>query len=365
MSYAIPKFSRAAIDRAGRTLVVSEDPDSYLSEEAWRVFANWRSAHVFPLNTITMDLRQKVNRLQLQQSALVVQRLKRTRSILAKLAKKSSMRLTQMQDIGGCRAVVPTIQDVYALRERYRRSRSRHEFVAEDDYIAQPKESGYRSLHLVYRFNSKSRPEYNKLLFEIQLRTLTQHAWATAVETVGAVVGQALKSSEGELSWLHYFQHAAIALEYSEQENLAEDRQITKGTIARSLLKLGRLLEVRKKLSAYRTALKETEKLQAQGAGYFLLVLLPDQPGLQVYAFDKRDAEDAHHAYEQFERQLPLRTRQLSLFPELSDYSGAQVVLVGAESFRALRDAFPNYYLDTGEFMHKIDDFVQTNSRAR
>jgi ppGpp synthetase/RelA/SpoT-type nucleotidyltranferase len=76
--------------------------------------------HAFPLNTITMDLRQKVKRVR--PGANVVQRLKRARSMLAKLQKKASMRLTQMQDIGGCRAVVTTIDEVYALREQYRKT---------------------------------------------------------------------------------------------------------------------------------------------------------------------------------------------------------------------------------------------------
>lgn len=309
-----------------------------------------------------MDLRQKVNRLG--QQALVVQRLKRSRSILAKLRAQPSMRLTQMQDIGGCRAVVATIDEVYALRDEYQRSRSLHEFVSEDDYISSPKGSGYRSFHLVYKFQSRSKSDYNRLLFEIQLRTRTQHAWATAVETVGAVIGQALKSSEGELAWLSYFQSAAMALEYSEQPSLARSVATTRGVVARSLASLGELLDVRKKLTAYRAALKATEKLQRRGAGYFLLVLLPDEPGLQVLAFDKASADEAHKEYARFERQLPLRTRQLSLFPELTDYSGAQVVLVGAESFRSIREAFPNYYLDTADFLDKVDQFTQRYRRA-
>ncbi|MDH3695228.1 MAG: RelA/SpoT domain-containing protein, partial [Gammaproteobacteria bacterium] len=86
----------------------------------------------------------------------------------------------------------------YALQQLYQRSRSCHEFMHEDDYIKTPKMSGYRCLHLVYRFNSETRTDYNGLLVKIQLRTEIQHAWATAVETVGAFLGQALKASEGE-----------------------------------------------------------------------------------------------------------------------------------------------------------------------
>lgn len=357
------KFSRVAIDRAGRTLL-REDADADSVDGAWEALANWRSVHAFPLNAVTMDLRQKIRRTC--PAALVVQRLERARSILSKLSKESSMRLTQMQDIGGCRAVVDTIDQVYQIRDQYRRSKSLHEFMREDDYIAKPKASGYRSLHLVYRFESRSHNQYNKLMFEVQTRTAMQHAWATAVETVGAVIGQALKASEGERNWLLYFQNAALALEYTEQRVLSEDSGVSRGTLARALAKLGKSLDVRKRLTAYREALKATERLKSSAAAYFLLLLLPDQQELQIMAFSKRNAEVAYREYERFERQLPLHPpgKQLSLFPELSDFSGAQAVLVGADSLRSIRESYPNYYLDTEVFLSKIDHFVQRYRRA-
>ena len=43
--------------------------------------------------------------------------------------------------------------------------------------------SGYRGVHLIYRYNSDRKTEYNTLLIEMQLRSQLQHAWATAVET--------------------------------------------------------------------------------------------------------------------------------------------------------------------------------------
>ncbi len=363
MSHETLKFSRAAVDRAGRVLLDKEaTPDA--TDSAFDVLANWRSSHAFPLNTMTMDLRQRVNRVL--PTALVVQRLKRTRSILAKLSKESSMRLTQMQDIGGCRAVVETIGEVYKLRDAYRRSKSLHEFVTEDDYVTNPKVSGYRSIHLVYRFKSRSHPEYNKLLFEIQLRTKLQHAWATAVETVGAVIGQALKSSEGEKSWLSYFQNAALALEFSEYPGAISHSAVSRGTVARELASLSKTLQVTTKLTAYRNALKATEKLDAKSAGYFLLVLLPDEPALQIFAFSKRNVDAAYREYERYERLLPRYPRgtQLPLFPELADYSGAQAVLVGADSFKSIRESYPNYYLDTDAFLANVDRFVRRYRRA-
>lgn len=362
MAHEILRFSRGAVDRAGRVLL-SEGASHEAIESAWDALANWRSLHAFPLNTVTMDLRQKINRVA--PGALVVQRLKRARSILSKLEKESSMRLTQMQDIGGCRAVVENIDQVYALRNQYKKSRSLHEFVTEDDYIAKPKASGYRSLHLIYRFKSNGHAQYNKLMFEVQLRTRTQHAWATAVETVGAVIGQALKASEGERMWLSYFQSAALALQYTESPP-TQSHSISRGQLARTLLEVGKQLDVQKKLAAYRTALKATESKSSKSAAYFLLVLLPDQQQLQIKSFSRDQAEEAYQEYELYERQLPLTPpgKQLSLFSELTDYSGAQAVLVGADSLRSIRESYPNYYLDTDVFLRKIDDFVRRYRRA-
>ena len=90
-----------------------------------------------------------------------------------------------MQDVGGARAVLPTIDEVDELRALYRRSRARHTLANEKDYIRNPKPSGYRGIHLVYRYQSDRSKVYNGLQIELQLRTRTQHAWATAVETVG------------------------------------------------------------------------------------------------------------------------------------------------------------------------------------
>ena len=108
------------------------------------------------------------------------------------------------------------MDEVKLLREAYRNSRIRHCPVNGKDYIESPKESGYRGVHLVYRYRSPRNETYNGLLIEIQLRTRLQHAWATAVETAGAFLGQALKSSEGEQDWLRFFALVSSAFALTE-----------------------------------------------------------------------------------------------------------------------------------------------------
>src|ERR1700676_217452 len=52
--------------------------------------------------------------------ALIAQRLKRRPSIEIKLRDNPNMKLSQMQDIGGCRAILRTVTDVKKLMAKYK-----------------------------------------------------------------------------------------------------------------------------------------------------------------------------------------------------------------------------------------------------
>jgi hypothetical protein len=358
------QYSRTKVDSAGKTLIRCNDSET-LPDDSLAALNDWRNFHTYPLNSITVVLKGKARRIQ--SDALIVERLKRSRSVLAKLVREPSMRLTQMQDIGGCRAVMRSVDDVYRLKESYLNGKGKYEIVHIDDYIRAPKYSGYRSIHLILRYNSIKYPEYNKVLLEIQMRTNVQHAWATAVETVGAVIGQALKSSEGEDRWLKYFQNASLALEYIERPLFTTIIPKSLGDIARQLASLDKELNISEKLNSYRDALKATENKTLPRRGYFLLLLLPAQRELKITYFPIKKSEEAYRAYEEAERILPRQfgLSQPSLFPELDNYDGAQAVLVGAESFNSLRQCYPNYYLDTDFFLKTINGFIKNYKRQR
>ena len=165
--------------------------DTSLSDvqQALTVLNNWRAAHSFPLNTLQMGLRGRAR--AVEPEAIVSQRLKRTPATIAKLRRFPRMKLSQMQDIAGCRAIVTDPAAVHELRRAHQQSKMKHKLIREDDYIANPKTSGYRGIHLVYRYRSDRSDTYNGLQVEVQLRSYYQHAWATAVETAGAIKGQA------------------------------------------------------------------------------------------------------------------------------------------------------------------------------
>ncbi|SEK67674.1 ppGpp synthetase catalytic domain-containing protein (RelA/SpoT-type nucleotidyltranferase) [Pseudobutyrivibrio ruminis] len=78
--------------------------------------------------------------------------------------------LEQIHDAIGIRVVCAFISDVYSVRDHLR-TLDKVEVIEEKDYIKQAKPNGYRSLHMILRYD-------NKYYVEIQLRTISMDTWA-------------------------------------------------------------------------------------------------------------------------------------------------------------------------------------------
>jgi hypothetical protein len=339
MPWAVPLYTRPDVDRAGDVLIAPAPAPPAL-EEALEVINNWRSSHSFPLNTFQITLRNKAR--QADEAALVAQRIKRLSSIAYKLRRFKEMRLSRMQDIGGCRAVVGTVSDARALRAIYKASDLRHALIREKDYIQEPKADGYRSLHLVYRYHSNRSRQYNGLQIEMQLRSRLQHAWATAVETVGTFLQQALKASQGEQEWLRFFALMGSALAIRERTPLIPDTPARRSDLISELRSLSQQLDVRNRLEAYGRALSIVEDPGAQRAKFFLLELQPAEGRLRIRGYMQDGLARANDDYLDVERRL-------------TGLPGAEAVLVSVESLRSLRRAYPNYFLDTRVFIQAVN----------
>jgi ppGpp synthetase/RelA/SpoT-type nucleotidyltranferase len=337
MAWAQPRFTKAEIDLAG-TLIAGQrvdDIDAWMN--AFEVVDNWRSAHAFPLNTFQLTLRKRAR--AVYPHALVAQRIKRFPSIVAKLNRFSTITLSKMQDLGGCRAIVDSPQSARHLRVMCLGSkRSKHEFVREKNYIDFPKESGYRGIHLIYRFHSEQHPEYNGLQVEMQLRSHIQHAWATAVETVGTFLEQPLKSSEGPENWLRFFRIISSAFATLERTPLVPNTVTRERDLKALARTLASDLDVVNRLTAYGAALRMTGQPARKGSHYFLLSLNPTASALSVKSYGLTDLEQAVDDYARAEKAM-------------QDIPGAQAVLVKAGSVDSLRRAYPNFYLDTNRFL--------------
>ena len=342
-NWIAPPYSKRRVDRAGRALV--EARPSRLPEEDLRVFANWRSSHAFPLNTFQVYLRQRAR--SACPDPVVSQRLKRTPSAIEKLRRFPRMKLSQMQDIGGCRAVVSTVDQVRSLQDAYRRSRIRHCPINGKDYIARPKDSGYRGVHLVYRYRGSSKKLFDGLLIEIQLRTRLQHAWATAVETAGAFLGQALKSSEGEQEWLRFFALASSAFALSEGCSPAPSTPAELPALREELRSaVDRLVDPITRLREYRTLIGRIPVVRTvDRRRFFLLERRPDLGSLYVTTYRSGEQERIFEDYFVAEQKV-------------RGVDGAEVVLVSADSIQAVQRAYPNYQLDTSYFLEELRRIV-------
>ncbi|MCL4836455.1 MAG: RelA/SpoT domain-containing protein [Thermoanaerobaculia bacterium] len=140
------------------------------------------------------------------------QRFKRLERIIDKLVRYPKMRLSQMEDIGGCRAVLASLEDVSSAVEHIHRQWG--DRAKATDYIASPKPDGYRGIHIIERRDGR--------LIEVQLRTRNQHAWAEAVERLDLAFGYGLKEGQGPADLREYFRLGADRLA-AEDEGTALD----------------------------------------------------------------------------------------------------------------------------------------------
>lgn len=345
MKYAKPNFSRSKVDQAGEVLRHAwegGDVDDASLVSALQVMNNWRSSHAFPLNTVTVSLKKLAR--STDPSSLIAQRLKRAPSILDKLEREKAMSLARMQDIGGCRAVVSTVGEVSLLRTALKASRMKHVLKREFDYIQRPKPSGYRGVHLIYRYNSDRNEIYNKLLIEVQIRSAIQHAWATAVETMGTFLKTSLKASQGPDEWLEFFQFASSAFARLEDTPRLHS-SMTDASISSRLARKAKTLRVKSRLQKYGNSLRMVEQHPDSDARYFLMLLEPETRELTIQGYRASELHKANSDYLELERAYPSE-------------KGYEVVLVAAESITLLRQAYPNYFLDTKTFLDLLDRAV-------
>src|ERR1700752_140205 len=152
MAWIKPEYKRESVNSAGNILVGKSKTGNLGTETAFIIINNWRASHNYPLNTFQIRLRSIAKRID--KKSLVVQRIKRLESIKHKLERFDDMKLSQIQDIGGCRAIMTNISLVDELVKIYKHgSRGvKHKLSSEHDYITTPKKSGYRGVHLVYKY---------------------------------------------------------------------------------------------------------------------------------------------------------------------------------------------------------------------
>lgn len=269
------------------------------------------------------------------------QRLKRLTSIEYKLDLNPQMGLGGMQDIGGYRAVVKDVNDLKTLYSLLNNQRSKHRLIRTSNYIVEPKPSGYRSIHFVYEYSSKEE-RFNNLKLELQIRTKLQHNWATAVETVGLITNTSLKSSQGSDSWLEFFKVVSSLFAIKEKlPTLVEHKEIAMADLMIRCYHLCEELNVIKTLRAITVTIDKMTTETKHANHYYLINIDFVTLRVNVQVYSKAQLPNATDKYIELEKSI--------------DDSKNAVVLVSAVNMRALKKAYPSYFLDTSEFIQALE----------
>lgn len=338
MRYAKPEYLVEIVNRSGKKLVEWKENQSVDLGNALDVMDNWRAAHAYPAQVLFVTLKRRAS--LVHRSALVAQRIKRLPSIVNKLEREPDMKLSQMQDIGGCRAVVPNLEQVLALRDKIESVKWKHQRLNPKDYIANPKASGYRGIHLKYKFQGAGeKSAYNGLKVELQLRSLLQHRWATAVEAADTFTKQALKSSRGSKEWQRFFALMSSVFALRENSPLVPGTPLTLPELEAEIKDLNGKHHFAQMFTGYAAILPRVEK--SKDAIYYLVTLNPVDMSAQIRGFKKEESQLASREYTIAEQALP-------------SGSPNQIVLVSVSSVNALKRVYPNYFLDTSEFVNEV-----------
>lgn len=210
---SVPAPSNSQVNKAGRTLRHWFRGDQKYKNEhleaavaARETVEAFRAAHAAPLVTANNSLRSM---LRTENCPIEVsQRLKRMTTIMNKVVvREPTLALSKMQDIGGVRAVVHSVDQIERVEARLRKNR---EVVGYSDYIANPRPSGYRGVHVIVQYGQDNRQ------IEIQLRTRIMHEWAITVERLSSQHSENFKQ-DGNTPVQRFMAAASEAMAYEER----------------------------------------------------------------------------------------------------------------------------------------------------
>lgn len=336
--YPSLQYDLATVRRAGKALSKAVLWDESRRAEILQTFAiahSWRDAHIGPMRSMRQSMVQRVRHSGFK--GLTAGRAKRMTSIRKKL-KRSTLHLDQIQDLAGCRAIMEDMAGVRAMIGELR-AKLPHEFVRDFPYIDSIKPSGYRSHHMVYRFDGKGDElTFDDLKLEIQVRTRLQHSWATAVEAVGLFRDEDLKAGIGDVQWLRLFR--LMSEEFALMEGCGDCSSISPAARVKEIRQLNHDIRAAYILEDLKNATKFIQDYIHDDAPFYLITYnLSDHtvkvhPEADTYLSTSRlDAE---------ERRIE------------AGESRAKVVLVDVDKIENLREAYPNYFGDVTLFIAKL-----------
>ncbi|WP_180064429.1 hypothetical protein [Acinetobacter sp. YH12095] len=355
-------FSKKDVTRAGEALINDSLLDDHqLLERTMQILTYWRDSHIQPLNEAHNLLNRFIYRID--KKAFTAKRLKRFESIKKKLKRFDGMQLKNMQDIGGIRVVVENLKQVNAIFKVLANEHCFYndgKFIKMDNYILNPKNDGYRCIHIVGKFNNKLNEERK---IEFQIRTKLQHSWATTLEIVDIFTGQDLKSNDGLYDYKKFFKD--VSDQFQIIENLKGFLENDKGQLTKEYLTkvvqtqhlINQCIDIKNfmdrsvggitienHLKTYCVTLNDLNiVLTAKNSrdGFILIRLNVQTRKIEHEFFANSEQTLASQRYSQYEQLLSKDEKWI-------------VALLSTNAIGGLKEAYPNYFADSEIFLSYI-----------
>lgn len=326
-------ISKTKVGKAGEALTSplssSEDRTTALA-----VVNYWREIHAEALQRAFEDIEELS---AVDSEVLVAGRIKKLSTIADKLGRPDAPSdLQTMYDIAGCRLVVP---DLAALERVYSEMAALPAFDApkagRHDYIAHPRPSGYRGRHVILHYCDLACD--HKLFVEVQLRTVLQHAWATAVEMHDMAVKSRLKFNEIDNPAGRFFQKAALLIAQLEERGEIDASAIR--NLADGRPELSDAIEAMEALKAANDAVCFlSDDTNGEVADYYLVDLITDEQTLELTPLDSIAALSRYFEEEDADRD-----------------GERDLVLTKGSSRAKLAKLYPNYFGDISDFVKLVE----------
>ena len=322
-----------------------EGIDAFKRSEAMRIVSDWRMTHLPVLREFVEGLTGYLADKGVKY-AFYSQRVKRMTSIIEKLRNNETtgMRLGGLQDIGGARFVFETLEELYACEAALTTYSPAHfEREKVNNYIVEPKESGYRSIHYVYKYHSEN-ADYDGLRIELQIRTRLEHSWAMAVETASLISRTSLKANIDDNSiWREFFRLVSAIFAQKEACTIhSRYAGYTHEQYCRDYIAFLDNHKLPDQLQALRVTVNDEKTFAKSITGYCVLLI----------NFRNRIVTGKQYTLEQEDEASSMFTQT-----EQSLSADEAVILVSIEKMQELREAYPSYFLDTKEFLLALETF--------
>jgi len=321
-------ISKSRIDKAGRNLA---HPGELTIEsiELEENFDDYRISHLEPLSSITLELQGWLH--DYGESYYIAQRVKRKPQIIRKL-RRLSVRLTQLQDIGGCRIIVENNEGVDRLIDFIKKkvkNTASFELKRITDYREQGRDlTGYRSAHLLLQRDGRS--------IELQIRSRIQHYWSESIERTSVIYGKYLKEQEGDPIVIAYFKHLSDIFyeiesgrDPSVQDKVKLDQMREQAQTIIYDADRNRIFDSAINEDIVRTL--ATTQGNEDSLTNWIMVFNWNSGEFVTWDIVGRNTDSAKEKYTQYENQF-------------SSASGFEVVMIGASDIATIRQTHSHYF---------------------